>query len=115
MSQAPIDFTPYVRRCFPLPWPSPLTPVSISQEGTTLTVVFDGRTDLRAGRFGVHVTTPERVGDARWRDFFGEEEDEDDPAEWAKMAVILEVEEIYDTTALESTAEPDADGIIWLS
>lgn len=39
----------------------------------------------------------------------------DDMDEWANMAVILDLMEIYDTTAQSCENPADADGIVWLS
>ncbi len=92
---------------------SELPLVDVRQVDGILRVVFDGISDLRAGRFGVRIPTPTRVGDERWSQFPVEI---DEPLEeWVKMAMILELGEIYYTTALSSETPPDADGVIWLS
>ena len=86
--------------------------VEVSQEGLILRVVFDGRATVREGRFGVRIPTPARVGDERWMDFPVTGDDMD---ERANMAVILDLVEIYDTTAQSCANPADADGIVWLS
>jgi hypothetical protein len=107
-----LDFSPFVRDRFPAGGLLGMKVVSVSQEGTTLRVVFDGVPQIRPGRFGVRIVTPERVGDPRWNEF---PVTHDDPEEWASLAIILELVEVYDTTAQSFHGLPDADGIIWLS
>ncbi|WP_157536888.1 hypothetical protein [Microbacterium sp. Root180] len=109
---ARMDFSPFVRNYFPSAGLLRMKLVDVSQEDTSLHVVFDGVPEIRAGRFGVRIATPAHVGDERWNDFpvAG-----DDMEEWASLAIILDLVEVYDTTAQGSTVLPDSDGIIWLS
>ena len=109
-----LEFSKYIPPHFEAPGlVDDLSLVEVSQEGLILRVVFDGRATVREGRFGVRIPTPAHVGDERWFDFPVEI---DEPLEeWAKMAVILDLMEIYDTTAQSCANPADADGIIWLS
>lgn len=109
-----LDFSGYVADHFqPSGMMRDLHLVDVGQVGRTLRVVFDGIPDIREGRFGVRIHTPARVGDERWRDFpVGDDEPE---AEWLKMAMILELMEIYDTTAQSAETPADENGVIWLS
>lgn len=107
-----LDFSPFVRNQFSGDQLVGMKLVCVSQEGRTLRVIFDGVADVREGRFGVRIPTPARVGDERWMDFPVTGDDMD---EWANMAVILDLVEVYDTTAQSCANPADADGIVWLS
>ena len=107
-----LDFSPFVRSQFPGDQLLGMKLVDVSQDGLILHVVFDGVASIREGRFGVRIPTPARVGDERWMDFPVAGDDMD---EWANMAVILDLMEIYDTTAQSCVNPADADGVVWLS
>ncbi|WP_426325477.1 hypothetical protein [Microbacterium sp. E-13] len=111
MSQPQIDFAPLIRARFTDDGIQGLRLVSVEQRHTTLSVVFEGRSDTRSGRFGVRIRTPRHIGDERWRQFVAS----DDPEEWVSMIIPLEIVEPYETTALQAHALPDAEGVIWLT
>jgi hypothetical protein len=109
--EAELDFEPFVRDHFASGTYMGLTLVKAFQRDSTLSVIFDGHPGVRAGRFGVRIATPKRIGDERWRALC----DSDDPEEWASMAVPLGILEPYETTAPSYAGDPDAAGVLWLT